>query len=460
MIPASQNLSSAPLPSNLKGLLPHPSIPWNVSSPLFNRIKSVTSDDTAFKSVEVLKTDPEFNFILKYFEHQKPSGFSIKRIVCIHNPDQTSFFEAGIKNMERECSNPVFAPKGKNEEPQADRARVITRWEAQVAQFSPVEIKSWASRQPDIYSKTKVLPLWHGSTAFVCQSVCSSGFTFFGKHHYFDEDASKGGNKSTDKGYFGSGIYFTNSARYAAMYSSEGYLLLTWVSMREPYPVVNDKPHPQKGSDMRKLEGKEHYQNYNAHFIPVASIRPQDPKCLEYYPCYKDQPPAWDEFVVFYPNQALARFWIELGVDFPQVVISDLATNSELLNLLIHLLDQPEVKNHSALAQLLQSKVDKTLQSPETAPLNVEDIQFFKLAKRLKPDGEKLSPIVASMLLKSMSSSASPQRSLPPVPSKSSAKAPFPKIQTPLSVSLGEDEYQKVLSFGKKGDLKQAFISY
>lgn len=67
------------------------------------------------------------------------------------------------------------------------------------------------------------------------------------------------------------------------MYSSEGHRLLTWVSMREPYAVVNDKPHPQKGSDMFKLKGKEHYQNYNTHFIPVASIRPNDPTCIEYY---------------------------------------------------------------------------------------------------------------------------------------------------------------------------------
>ncbi|MBS0647808.1 MAG: hypothetical protein JSS10_01130, partial [Verrucomicrobia bacterium] len=459
MVPALPPSSSQPFPPHLKSYHPHPQTPWNFSEPLFKRVQNYTSDKS-FKLCEVLNTDPELNFILKYFEQQKPPGYSIKSVVCIHNPDQTAFFEAGLKNMEREASNSVFAPKGKDEEPKAERARVLSRWESQASQFSPVEIKNLSSRGTDSCTKAKVLPLWHGSTKEVCQSICWSGFTSFGKHHYFDENASKGNTKSTDKGYFGSGIYFTNSAQYATFYSSGGHVLLVWVSMREPYPVVNDKPHPQKGSDMLKLEGRMHYQNYNAHFIPVTNIRPQDPKCLEYYPCYKDQQPAWDEFVVFEKAQALPRFWIELGVDFPQVVISDLATHGELLNLLIHLLDQPEVKNYSALAQLLQVKVDKTLQSSETAPLNVEDDRFFKLAKRLKPEGEKLSPTVASMLLKSMSSSASPQRSLPSVPSKSSAKAPFPKIQPPLSVSLGEDEYQKALNFRKAGDLKQAFISY
>lgn len=178
-----------------------------------------------------------------------------------------------------------------------------------------------SNSRADSCVRAKVLPLWHGSSEVVCQSICSSGYTSFGKHHYYDENATKGNAKSTDKGYFGSGIYFTNSARYASMYSS-GHLLLTWVSMREPYPVVNDKPHPQKGTDMVKLEGKEHYQNYNAHYIPVASIEPNNPLCMNYYPCYKDQEPTWDEFVVFHQAQALPRFWVELGVDFPRVVPS------------------------------------------------------------------------------------------------------------------------------------------
>ncbi|MBS0649280.1 MAG: hypothetical protein JSS10_08675 [Verrucomicrobia bacterium] len=313
--------SSQPIPNNLKPLLPHPQTPWNFSEVLFKRVQAYTSDKS-FKLCEILNTDPDLQFILKYFEHQKPPGYSIKRVVCIHNPDHTQMFESTLKNMEREVSNPVFAPKGKDEEPKADRARALARWEVQASQFSPVEIKSMASRGTDTCIGAKVLPLWHGSTKEVCQSICWSGFTSFGKHHYFDENASKGNTKSTDKGYFGAGIYFTNSAHYAKMYSSGGNLLLSWVSMREPYPVVNDKPHPQKGNDMIKLEGRMHYQNYNAHYIPVASIRPYDLKCIEYYPCYKDQSPAWDEFVVFHTSQALPRFWIELGVDFPNVSLS------------------------------------------------------------------------------------------------------------------------------------------
>jgi hypothetical protein len=401
---------------------------------LFKRVQNYTSDKS-FKLCEVLNTDPELQFILKYFEHQKPPGYSIKRVVCIHNPDQTTFFEAGLKNMERESNNPVFAPKGKGEEPKADRARVLARWESQASQFSPVEIKSLSSRGIDTCTKVKVLPLWHGSTKEVCQSICWSGFTSFGKHHYFDENATKGGTKSTDKGYFGAGIYFTNSAQYATMYSSGGHLLLVWVSMREPYPVVNDKPHPQKGSDMLKLEGRMHYQNYNAHFISVASIRPQDPKCMEYYPCYQDQPPAWDEFVVFYPAQTLPRFWIEIGVDFPKAVLSDLGTAGELLMLLQTLLNKPEVQQHPGLVQKLRAKADIICDQAGTTPLGVEDQKFLKLAKRLLPEGEKLNTSTVNMLIRAGST---PPRS-PLV--AAAVKAPIPpdataiKTPPPLSVA-------------------------
>jgi hypothetical protein len=424
MTPALSPVSSQPIPSNLKSQLPNPQTPWNVSPVLFNRLKAQASDQP-FKLCEVLSSDPDFSFIFKYFEYQKPPGYSIKRIVCIHNPDQTGSFEFGLKNMERESSNPFFAPKGKDEEPKADRARALTRWEAQASQFSLVEIKSSNSRQPDTCSRAKVLPLWHGSSPEVCQSVCISGFTYFGKQHYFDESASKGNTHSTDKGYFGSGIYFTNSAQYASKYSLQGCLILAWVSMREPYPVVNDKPHPEEGSDMKKLKGQKHYQSYNAHFIPVASIRPQDSQCLVYYPCYKDQPPAWDEFVVFEKAQTLPRFWIEIGVDFPKVVLSDLGTAGELLTLLLSILDKSEVQNHAALSQMLQAKVNLMLEQAETHPLDLEDQKFLKLAKRLQPEGEKLSNATVSMLLKIGAST-------PPMPP---AAAPMKASPQPLSVA-------------------------
>ncbi len=96
---------------------------------------------------------------------------------------------------------------------------------------------------------------------------------------------------------------------------SKGALLLSWVSMGKPYPVISDKPYPGKCTDMQMLECKGAYQNYDTHFIPVASILPDNPHCMVYYPCVHKQPPAWHEFVVFQKAQALPSFIVEIGVD-------------------------------------------------------------------------------------------------------------------------------------------------
>ena len=72
---------------------------------------------------------------------------------------------------------------------------------------------------------------------------------------------------------------------------------------------------------MKILEGKGAYQNYNAHYIPVVSLKPSSPFCVEHYPCYPGQQAPYDEFVVFQRPQTLARFWVELASDTPPPII-------------------------------------------------------------------------------------------------------------------------------------------
>jgi len=307
-----------PIPLDLARLLPNRETPWSFSQELFDRIrKQENSADKSFTTCEVLKEDPEFQFVFRYFFNHKPPGLSIRKIVCVHNPHQTRGFEAALPGMEKAAQQ--FRPAWDNEEPKVLRAKTSQRWEEQTHQFSPFSVQVEDTRK-DRYVHVKVLPLWHGTKHV--ESICEIGFTCFGKHHMLHPSAGAsagpgpGAQKSTDIGYFGSGIYFTNSARYAAMYN-RGTLLLSWVAMRRPYPVVSDAPLPQKCSDMRKLEGQGAYQNSNAHFIPVVSIDPNDPECMEYHPCSQADQPVFDEFVVFQSTQALPRFCIELGVDLP-----------------------------------------------------------------------------------------------------------------------------------------------
>ncbi len=313
--------SASIIPPGIKQDLPHPKTPWKFSNPIFERMgKLPWGQGQASKKCEVLPSDPECAFILKYFNHNKPANYGIAKIYCIHNPSLTNGFEAHLPKMNQRAE--TFKPEWEKEDCVAERREVIRRWKEQVKEYYPISVKKPSVEDPtreDIYLNVRVLPLWHGTTGAVCTSIASTGFTFFGKHHFFNSDAKAGAFKNVDPGYYGSGIYFTNSPKYAAMYNS-GTLLMSWVSMYEPFPVINDVPHPAKGSDMGKLGiGASGYQTYNAHYIPVAPIS-KHPKCMEYYPCYQNQAPTCDELVVFQEAQALPRFWIELGVDFPKLL--------------------------------------------------------------------------------------------------------------------------------------------
>lgn len=396
---AAANLSKSPppIPQELSQHLHFPKTPWHISPKLFERIKNEMTLQSAksFVAVQVTNQDPEHAFIMRYFQHQKPPHYSIKNILCIHNPDQTKTFEGSFRGME--ASAKAFSPGWDKEEPKAQRTQTIERWKASVAPFSPFQIPS--TSRIDTYVQTKIVPLWHGSKHV--ESICDMGFTFFGKHHFFDKNAKAGDKASTDVGYFGSGIYFTNSPHYASMYHS-GSLLLSWVSMREPYPVVNDVPIPKKGSDMIKLQGRGAYQTYNAHYIPVTSTDPKSPDNMIYHPCYHTELPAWDEYVVFEKSQALPRFIVELGVDLPIAPSNQPEMTVEALNdYLIALLDKPEIQSDTVVCAILTEKTEALFSLNPKSPLSPENFSFYnRTIKLLDPQG-KIRPFIKQQLTQS-----------------------------------------------------------
>ena len=332
-------------------LLPNPNTPWLMSQEVFQRVQ-LTNSTGSYKKCEITSKDPEWKFVFQYFEMQKPENRHIGRVYCIHNPDATRSFESPIPDLERESQQPVFVPKWAQEPESALRQKVHDRWKEMVALFSPFVIRM-ADQRDDTYRNVKVLPLWHGTKAPICDSICKTGFTFFGKQDIIHGGAGPGPN--TDIGYFGSGIYFTNSAKYAADVYSDGNLLLAWVSMRPPYPVVANCAYPNKPDDMIKLEGNAHYQNYNAHHIPIISVDPKNKKCKVYYPCTANQEPVFDEFVVFQKTQALTRFWVELEVTLTKSLFPSIETIETLLDKILELLDHPEVQQNPALSNLLET---------------------------------------------------------------------------------------------------------
>lgn len=435
MLPAYP--SSLPIPADLRQDLTYPLTPWNLNFELFNRIRSQPNEFSGmrYKTCDVLNTDPEYRFILRYFMHNKPRRYSIKRVVCIHNPDMTRAFEAKLVTMDNEALNE--RPNWPNEPFSRERGNVIQRWKPMANQFSPLEIKTPTStgNRAERLERARVLPGWHGIKKEVIRLICADGLKSDGKHHYSNPEASPGSSSTTDVGYFGDGIYFTNSAGYAAQYS-EGYLMLAWVSMREPYPVISDIPIPRRKEDIldiRVLKGRKTFQNYNAHFIPV---RPKAPGSIEYYPCHETQIPECDEWVVIDKTQALPRFWIELGLDLPTVTLSAPTTTSELLMLILTLFDQEKVKNCQLLWDVLETILERLLELPGAISLSAEEVKLFNLGKQL------------------LSRAYAPRERTPNNPLGNILNLAFRVLLN------AENEYQQGCLFAKSGDLKQAFLNY
>ena len=151
-----------------------------MSPGVFQRIQAVNTNNF-YKKCEITSNDPEWSFVQSYFASHPPENRHIGRVHCIHTPESTGAFEYQIRILEKEAGQPVFAPKWNKEPEVALRQKVNDRWKEMTAPYSPFIVQGTNQRK-DTYTKVKILPLWHGTTAAVCDSICKTGFTSFGKH--------------------------------------------------------------------------------------------------------------------------------------------------------------------------------------------------------------------------------------------------------------------------------------
>jgi len=168
-------------------------------------------------------------------------------------------------------------------------------------------------KDPD-HPDVKLLPAFHGTKKEILDSLFRTGYASLA---------------TTDKGYFGKGIYSSHEAEYAhRCYSSvheNGVLILNWLAIFSALPVIGGelpldsttKPevYGEIHGDQYQLEGRGNYANYDAHFIPVGN--PNNPKGqgLIYYPCEPKvghQDHQYTEIVVFEAAACLPRFLIQL----------------------------------------------------------------------------------------------------------------------------------------------------
>eukprot|EP01106_Pelomyxa_sp_JSP_P015270 TRINITY_DN517_c0_g1_i3.p1 TRINITY_DN517_c0_g1~~TRINITY_DN517_c0_g1_i3.p1 ORF type:complete len:376 (+),score=88.15 TRINITY_DN517_c0_g1_i3:1014-2141(+) len=115
-------------------------------------------------------------------------------------------------------------------------------------------------------SRVSALLAWHGCDHATASKISSLGFANLAK---------------VDAGYFGSGIYLTVEAEYAAMYSvgvnetveegPDGHtVVLALVAVGQAYPVTRTRDY-QAGKEMSRFYGRGFEPGFDTHFAPVSA---------------------------------------------------------------------------------------------------------------------------------------------------------------------------------------------
>ena len=317
-----------PIPLNIRKELYDYNIPLRVSDRIFNEMKNQDMQG-GYKKVQVLPTDPEWRFVWRYFHHDKPNKYGIKRIYCINKIQQKQAFELNLLSIEREAK--TFQPTWNQEPRITQRAQAIELWKQTADAFSPFFIME--ANEMESFEYVKIIPLWHVRSKSVCNFESETGFIYFGKT-----------SESQNTDFSENGIYFTNSARYAIDVYNEKDLFLTWVSMKEPFPIIGDSK-----TDIENF--REKYKDSNEYYVPVTQIDYSDNNAnICYFPKGK---PRCDEFVVFHKSQTLPYFWIEIEVELPYIPSDRPRFVNELISHLMKLLQNPNVDRDKELRNYL-----------------------------------------------------------------------------------------------------------
>lgn len=215
--------------------------------------------------------------VVSYYQSCPVEGYEISRVEIIYNPKFNRSFDLELSRLEEKEGNAAFDPPWQTLSAPEERQKVYDRW----LTFS----LPYADHH---YPHVKLLPAWHGTKPAYLDSIFRVGYS----------------NLSyTDDGYFGKGLYSTREADYAYRAYCQGALIVNWVAFYSALPVIE--------GDMPLLRGKANYGNFDAHFVPVKPLNPDNLDEKVFYPCYSGEE-KYHEMVVFQTSACLPRYLVEL----------------------------------------------------------------------------------------------------------------------------------------------------
>jgi hypothetical protein len=193
---------------------------------------------------------PFFFFSFLVFNHLDGDGIGVKNIYAVYNQalvTQLSLTKQKFDNRASKDSQLFFAEKWKMQEESESRIR-LRQWTKD----------NFLNRMSDFEwnhnDRVGIMPVIHGTSIGIAWKVCVGGmlvlicrcvtFSFFLSFFLFADHYLRVGfaNLSVlDVGFYGSGIYFTTSAKYSIPYFAtkpNPAIIISYLIPGNPFPVV------------------------------------------------------------------------------------------------------------------------------------------------------------------------------------------------------------------------------
>jgi len=293
-------------------------------------------------------TEEEAAAVRHLFAQRPPEGYEIASVQRVYAPRRTQNFLCEIEDLQSMGSASLdWAEEDKLPENKERRKKV---WELFKQTVNP-----YTSHK---YSSVHFLPLWHGTQSNSLDSILKAGYRYSGVN---------------DLGYFGKGLYFTEEAAYASLYSKEeGVLLLNWIVTRSTYPVIHE--------DQEKLLGKAKYKNYDSHFVPVVPTNPLYAAEMCHEALRSSQVYRYKELVVFQTGAALPRYVVTIRKIAEKIIIRSQNALFQLFQLLQYRLRQNI--SVSDIQEAWKNLINPRLNSSSSSSLE-EDTDNFLSSRNL-----------------------------------------------------------------------------
>jgi len=243
---------------------------------------------------KLLTSKDDKKFVLDIFESLDGTGIGVKDIYAVYNPMLVSAFGLTKEKFTQRAvqSADVFLKEKWKDEEESERRRAKREW-TKAFLLKKTGLFAWNS-----FESVPVLATIHGTAATAAWKICSGGFAAL---------------SSLDSGYYGAGIYFTTSAKYAVPYFAtkpEPAIIISWVIVGNAYPVIE---HPRKAGS---LAGTIIKPGYQAHYVCT------DNKGMPYPKLTYDYKNVYDEVVINQESQVAPAYVLMLDpTSFPKLIV-------------------------------------------------------------------------------------------------------------------------------------------